>query len=500
MAETTSNAKLHLTSGRLLARNTIWNLIGNGAPMAVAIFAIPVLIRELGKDRFGVLALAWGLIGYASLFDMGLGRALTQLVAKKLGQGDDKDIPTLVWTSLLLMLVLGAAGTIVIAGISPWLIHRALKIPDMLQSDALRAFYLLALSVPVVISTAGLRGLLEAYQRFAIINALRIPMGIFSFAGPLLVLPFSKSLAAVVAVLVAGRFIAWGAHLFFCLKIMPSLRSSVLWARSAVVPLLRFGSWMTVSNIVGPLMTTFDRFVIGSLISVSAVAYYTTPYELISKLWLVPVSLLSVLFPAFSTSLAQDRDRASMLYARSVKYLILALFPLILLIVALAQDGLRIWLGPDFALHSTRVLQWLAVGSFINCLGSSPFAVVQGAGRPDLTAKLHLIELPLYLAALYWLTRTEGIQGAAIAWTGRVAVDALVLFIIAKRFLPVPSATQLQTISLFAGALLTFGLATFLHNWETRGLFVVSIFFAFALITWFFVLSPDERNLAQQIS
>jgi O-antigen/teichoic acid export membrane protein len=500
MADTGTNSKLHLTSGRLLARNTIWNLIGNAAPMAVAVFSIPILIHGLGKDRFGVLALAWGLIGYASLFDMGLGRALTQLVAKKLGEGDEKDVPTLVWTSLLLMLAMGIVGTCIIAGISPWLIHRTLKIPGVLQSEALRSFYLLALSVPVVISTAGLRGLLEAYQRFGIINALRIPMGIFSFAGPLLVLPFSKSLSAVVAVLVVGRFVAWAAHLFFCLRVMPALRRAVLWERSAVAPLVRFGSWMTVSNIVGPLMTTFDRFLIGSLLSVTAVAYYTTPYELVSKLWLIPLSLLGVLFPAFSTSFVQDRKRASMLYARSVKYLILALFPLILLIVALAQDGLKIWLGADFALHSTSVLQWLAVGSFINCLGSTPFAVVQGAGRPDLTAKLHLIELPLYFAALYWLTKTQGIQGAAMAWTARVALDAIVLFIIAKRFLPVPSSAQLQTISLFLGALVTFGLATFLHRWETRGLFVVSICFAFAIIAWFFVLSPDERKMAQQIS
>src|SRR5882672_3000887 len=87
----------HLTSGRLLARNTVWNLVGSGAPMIVAVVCIPILIRGLGKDRFGVLTLAWALIGYASLFDIGLGRALTQLVAKKLGSGEDHEIPALAW-------------------------------------------------------------------------------------------------------------------------------------------------------------------------------------------------------------------------------------------------------------------------------------------------------------------------------------------------------------------------------------------------------------------
>src|SRR5712692_4493133 len=161
MTQSSGNRNLNLTAGRLLARNVIWNLIGNGAPMVVAVFSIPILIHGLGKDRFGVLALAWALIGYASLFDLGLGRALTQLVARKLGAGEDREVPTLVWTSLLLMLVLGLLGAAVVILLSPWLVHRALHVPSALQGETLRSFYLLGLSIPVVISTAGLRGLLE---------------------------------------------------------------------------------------------------------------------------------------------------------------------------------------------------------------------------------------------------------------------------------------------------------------------------------------------------
>src|SRR6267378_1940730 len=197
MTEKAKNHNGHLTSSRLLARNTIWNLVGSGAPMLVAVFCIPILIRGLGNERFGVLTLAWALIGYASLFDLGLGRALTQLVAKKLGAGEDHEVPTLVWTSLLLMLLLGLAGAFVAVVLSPWLVHRALHVPAALQRETLQSFYLLGLSIPVVISTAGLRGLLEAHQRFGLINTLRIPLGIYSFASPLLVLPFSTSLFPV---------------------------------------------------------------------------------------------------------------------------------------------------------------------------------------------------------------------------------------------------------------------------------------------------------------
>ena len=64
---------------------------------------------------------------------------------------------------------------------------------------------------------------------------------------------------------------------------------------------------MTVSNVLGPLMVTFDRFLIGSIISIAAVAYYSIPYEVVTKLWLISSALIGVLFPAFSATNSVDR-------------------------------------------------------------------------------------------------------------------------------------------------------------------------------------------------
>jgi O-antigen/teichoic acid export membrane protein len=486
-----SNAA-HLTKGHLLARNVIWNLIGNGAPMIVAVFSIPILIRELGKDRFGVLALAWALIGYASLFDLGLGRALTQLVAKKLGAGEDREVPTLVWTSLLLMLMLGLAGALTAMLLSPWLVHRALNVPPALQPETLRSFYLLGLSIPAVISTAGLRGLLEAHQKFRLINAMRIPMGVYSFASPLLVLPFSKSLLPIVGVLAAGRAAGCAVHLIACLRVVPELRQRIAWHGAAAGPLLRFGGWMTVSNIVSPLMVTMDRFLIGAMASMTAVAYYATPYEIATKFWFIPGVVLSVMFPAFSSTFEHDRERTARLYSRCVKCIFVILFPVVVLAVGLARSGLTLWLGADFAQHSFRVLQWLVVGVFINSLALIPFTLMQGVGRPDLTAKLHLIELPLYLLALWWLISAHGVEGAAMAWTARVGVDG------AEKSLPIGASLRPQTTLLTALALVTLALAALPQGPMLKSMFLLLTILGFVLVAWFLVLSPEERKLAQE--
>ena len=476
-----------------LARDSAFNLIGQGVPFLAALFAIPLLIRGLGTDRFGVLTLAWMVVGYFSLFDLGLGRALTQVVAEQLGEGGTLRAPPVVWAALGLMLALGSLGAAVLALMSPWLVHSALKVPAALQPETLLSFYVLAAAIPIVVVTAGLAGILSAFQRFGVLNAIRAPMGIYSFLAPLTILPFSQSLLLVTAVLVVGRLLACGAHLIACLPVMPGLRSVVVLRYSAVRPLFHFGAWMSVTNVIGPLMVYLDRFVVGAIVSVAAVAYYATPYELVTRLLIVPGAILGVLFPAFAASYRQDHDGMVRLFVRGTKYIALLLFPVVLVITAFAHEGLRWWLGDEFAQHSSPVLQCLAIGVFINSLAQLFATLVQGVGRPDLTAKLHVLELPIYLPSLWWVIHSYGVIGAAMVWTGRVALDGVLLFWLSRRVLDRPvllnrvMAGLLAAVAALAAPLLVPAMAP-------RAATVLLILVAFVSTTWLVVLAEDERG------
>jgi O-antigen/teichoic acid export membrane protein len=477
-----------------LRRSTVANLAGLALPLLVALFAMPVLTRGLGTDRFGVLTLAWVVLGYFSLFDFGLGRAMTKLVAEKIGLGEEEAIPTLVWTSLALMAVLGLVGAVLAFAISPWLVYDILRIPDRLEAESLRSFYLLAVSIPIVTSTAGLRGVLEATQRFDLVNAVRIPLGAFTFLGPVAVLPFSRSLVPIVLVLLLGRAVAWAAHLLLCFRVLPTLRSRPILDLVSAVPLLRFGGWISVSNIIGPLMVTLDRFVIGAMVSVSAVAYYTAPYEVVTKLWMIPAALTSVLFPAFAAAWVRDQARAAHLFRQAVKYTFLLVFPVTLVIVTLGHEGLTLWLGSQYAEKSTRVLQWLAIGVFLNCLAQMPFALIQAAGRPDLTAKLHVAELPFYLISLWLMLRAFGIEGAAIAWAVRCLADSAALFAIARHLVSSDALMLGRPILGLLAAVASVSIALFPLPLPARAALLTIGVLLFGLITWARLLAPQERT------
>jgi O-antigen/teichoic acid export membrane protein len=81
----------------------------------------------------------------------------------------------------------------------------------------------------------------------------------------------------------------------------------------------------------------------------------------------------------------------------------------------------------------------LAVGALAHGLAQPSFNLLQAAGRADLTAKVHLIEMPLYATYLWWLTARFGIVGTASAWLLRVSLSAAVLAILARRAVLVPA-------------------------------------------------------------
>jgi O-antigen/teichoic acid export membrane protein len=484
------------TTARVLSISTAWNLAGYVVPLAVGIVTIPGLIRGLGTDRFGILALAWVLIGSFSLFDFGLGRALTQLVAQALGRGAIVELGPIIWSSLLLMLGCGVAGAGIMGILSPTLIHSWLRIPSSLQPESLEAFYLLALGLPLVVVTAGLRGILEAQQRFGLSNVVRIPLGAFTFIGPLLILPWTKSLAASVAVLLFSRLVAVVAYLGLCLATTPGLAVRPHIRLADMTSVLRLGAWISISNFISPVIVYADRFVIGAVLSIAAVAYYAVPYDVVVRILIIPGAIAAVVFPTFAMSFVSDAKRTDRLFWQASKYLLILLFPIILTTIVLANEGLRIWVGVDFARHGTLVLQLLAIGVFTNGLAQMPFAMIQAAGRPDVTAKLHLMETVIYLPFLWALIAVAGIEGAAAAWTLRVTADMVAQFLLARRFL-IGGTRKPYTLSApFAGTLALFAIAVLLpSNIVLKMAFLAVTLAAFGAVCWFRLLSVEERNL-----
>jgi O-antigen/teichoic acid export membrane protein len=192
-----------------------------------------------------------------------------------------------------------------------------------------------------------------------------------------------------------------------------------------------FGGWISVSNLISPMMVYFDRFYIAAILSASVIAFYTTPFDLLTKLLFIPAALVGVMFASFSTDWLGNPKLVIARYKWSLFVVFATMLPIMLVTSVYAFEGMSWWLGSDFAQQSYQIVQWLSVGVLLNALAMVPFAFIQATGRADITAKIHLLELPVYVLLLWIFMDEFGLLGAAMAWTIRVAVDLFVLFFVA---------------------------------------------------------------------
>jgi O-antigen/teichoic acid export membrane protein len=425
-----------LLSRRTLGRNVIWSVVGQLVPAIVGVVVTPAIIRGLGDERFGVLTLVWMVIGYLSLFDLGLGRAVTKLVAERLSGPARSELRELLWTAWFLMAGLGVLGGLLPLFWADQIVTHGIKASVEVRSEAMTSFRILLFTVPALVLMTGFRGVLEAAQRFGLVNAVRIPFGVCTFLVPLAVLHLTNSLVGIVAGLAGVRVIATLAYALMCIPILgpdglptrPKIRS----ARQ----LLSFGAWLTVSNVIGPIMVTFDRFLVGALISVAMVTYYATPFQIATQFLIVPAAIATVLFPAFATAYAHEQERVARLFSSGLSAVFFVLYPIVLCFIAFSPEILRVWIGGRFPELSTNPMRWILTGILLNGLAQIPFALVQSAGRSDLTAKIHLLELPLYLFALVFVGIRYGIDGVAFVWFLRSAADLAILMRVARKWVP----------------------------------------------------------------
>ncbi|MDH1553387.1 flippase [Stutzerimonas stutzeri] len=403
----------------MILRNSLLNFLSLALPLLVGLFSVPPIIAALGTERFGALTLAWAITGYVSVFDLGIGRALTKRVAE-LG-GRLARIRSIVRLGLALLFVLGVLMAGLVLLLASLLDHQGLGLE---QDEYARSLLLMAASVPLVILGSGLRGALEGMHRFGMVSLGRLLFGLTTFAGPLLVLESAPRLDAILAIMLQGRLIGSLIMGWACRQYLARGDLSLRKYRVEAGRMLRFGGWLTVSNLVSALMLYLDRFLIASSPHAPLLAYYTTPYEFVTKLFILPSALSGVLFPHMSRNVQEGTSSVRLLFMGSGSVL-LFVTPAVTTLVLFAEPLLGFWISPAFAEQAAPVLRTLAAGVLLNSLAQIFQTCLLSHGKARWMARLHMLECLLYLPLLFIALQRFGILGAAWVWTLRVVADAL---------------------------------------------------------------------------
>lgn len=406
----------------MIIKNTVLNAAGLVIPGLLFIPAAAYLARTLGVEQFGLLLLMYAMLGYSGIFDAGMTRAVIRKIAQSKTKDEDDFI---MGTALGAVLVISAIPVFLVLffsdDIAVWL-----KVSENYTADTVAGLKLLALVVPFFLITVVAFSYLEGKEEFLKLSFYKVITGAVMATAPAIAVYNDASLVSAVLGLLGARIFT-AILAIFSLNMLIGIRN-LKFDKKVLIDLVTFGGWISLSNIISPVMVYMDRFILSNSVGAASVAFYNAPSDLIEKISVLPGALARTIFPLFSR-LGSHIEYEKKIYFGLVFVLIILLTPLFLM----AESILDLWLGEPYGLQSSFILKILIIGFFFNALAQIPFAAIQAKGHSRFTALLHLTEVAPYLLLLFYLVDILGLVGAAYAWAARIIIDFFCLLFFSRR-------------------------------------------------------------------
>ncbi|HBO5322831.1 TPA: oligosaccharide flippase family protein [Pseudomonas aeruginosa] len=168
-----------------LLKNSFTNLLGAAIPALVAMPALGYMARELDAVLFGAAMLIWALVGYAGIFDVGLGKSVVRQIAMSSSKAEKGAI---IGSSLLFVFVSGWVACLLVYFFSDYLVLGVFGISASNAEDVLSGVRLSAFCIPLFLMALILQSYLEGVEEFSVFNVYRTISGALSYLAPVLFL------------------------------------------------------------------------------------------------------------------------------------------------------------------------------------------------------------------------------------------------------------------------------------------------------------------------
>ena len=406
-----------------LAWSSLYNLAGIAAPLLIMLAVIPLLVRELGAERYGALAIVWIVLGYFGAADFGIGRAVSQRIASRVGK-DAAWRAHVAWSGLAMIAMLGLLTGAIAFLATHLYFAEEFKSSAGLAQEMVAAAWLIAPCVLVATISGVPTGVLSGMERWGTLALGTIVGQAGMQLAPLAVaLLTDETMSDIVLAVLGGRALGLVVLLYGMWR-AALRRHRPTFLGQEMAALFGFGKWIMVGAVVGPLMVISDRFLIGAILGAAAVAAYAIPFQIAYRTLALPMALSQALFPR----LAAASDEASLREGRDTTLFIGQVFtPVVIVLILAAGPLLEAWLGAELDRRSVAVAQIVLAGAWFNAVAQVPSGLIQARGNSRFTGLLALVQLPLYLGLLVGLGAKFGLAGFAAAFALRCALDCGIL-------------------------------------------------------------------------
>jgi len=396
-----------------LVRNAVSNLCGALVPAIVALGTVPLVVRELGDASYGVYSLVTAIVGYFAVIDINVTAGSIKYVAEFNASRDQARINETLCFGLCVYALLGLLGALVLFGGAGYFVTRLFEVPAALEGEAIATLRLAALGFFLGQLQSYLNSIPQSLMRYDVSS--RIEM-LFGTGVPLLtvgVLLLGHGLFEVILV----RVLASAVNCLILWRWIRRLLPGLAWRRPGAAirrALLGFSGYAFLSHFATMSYAYADKLIIGALVGVTGLAYFTVASTLANRVLGLSYRLSGVFFPAASTLAALGEIAyLKRLYLKASRYVVFINASVLALVAVFAYEILYYWMDPRFARAGQVILAVMALSQFIDSLTSLPSLVNDGMGHPRYSGMFALARAAFGLLVVYLGVAVWGIDGAA---------------------------------------------------------------------------------------
>lgn len=403
-----------------LKRNLIANYLGQGWTAIMGLAFIPLYIKYLGIEAYGLIGIFALLQAWLGLLDMGMTPTLSREMARFTGGAHSVQAIRDLLRSIEIIVV--GVACIIAAGIwaaSGWLASDWLRVETLPIETVAETFALMGVVTALRFVEGLYRSAVIGLQRQVLFNAIGSAMATLRGLGAVAILAWvSPSIVAffmwqgVISVLTVGVLAAATYH------ILPKAEDAGRFSMAAVRGVSRFAGGMVGITFLTLLLTQVDKILLSKLLPLRDYGYYALAAVVAGALYLLVGPIAQAWYPRLSELHARN-DEAGLIeiYHQGAQLSTVVMGSAAIVMIAFAETILHLWTqDAELASRAATLVSLLALGNLLNGLLWMPYQAQLAHGWTGLAVRFNVVAVLIIVPAILWATPRYGAEGAASVW------------------------------------------------------------------------------------
>jgi O-antigen/teichoic acid export membrane protein len=399
--------------------NLIANFSGNIWTGLISLAFVPIYVRYLGVEAYGLVGFYLTLQSLFSLLDLGFSTTLNREFARLSGaEGNDKARRNLLATLEMIYWGMSILCGLVVLSLSSVIAQRWVKPEHLSVSVIAQTVTIMAAVITVQWPLALYSGGLSGLQKQVTLNAINATVATVRAAGAVAVLwGISNSIVA---------FFAWQVVVSLANTLLVGVavwraiggRSGARFELSVFRSIWRFAAGMVAISVLWTCLTQIDKLVVSKSLPLTTFGYYTLAGTLAISLYRLCVPIFSAFFPRFSELAAAGREEElASAYHRGCQVMSVVILPAAVFIALFAREIMLLWThDASTAAAAYTLLSILVIAAALNSLQNLPVALQLAYGWTRLLVWFNSVAVIVFTPVDLLLTWKFGAVGAAFGW------------------------------------------------------------------------------------